>query len=216
MRKWVLILAAVFILGMWNWMQGAGTWIVGPTSTDYSSGTTPTGSVVYNDINEFKAAFNGGIGDTNIMESAEIDLDKLEEGVLYHAEGNAAPKKIAYGDLNMHWANVQAAYNCVDTLLPDSSYLYGIVFADSSDVGDPGFSATPHIMLTLGALNSSTVGVGDGDPAYNYIGWRKALTESLHFSLYYAAAETCSVYVHWTGADTIFNGVQLNWEAKQK
>ena len=116
MRKWVLILAAVFILGMWNWMQGAGTWIVGPTSTDYSSGTTPTGSVVYNDINEFKAAFNGGIGDTNIMEGAEIDLDKLEEGVLYHAEGNAAPKKIAYGDLNMHWANVQAAYNCVDTL----------------------------------------------------------------------------------------------------
>jgi len=215
-RKLIPVLVVLFLLGVWTWIQSAGTWIVGPISTDYDSGVTPTGDVVYNDINEFKAAFNGGIGDTNIMESAEIDLDKLEEGVLYHAEGNTAPKKIAYGDLNMHWANVQAKYGLTDTLLPGSTYVFLIDFGDSSDVGDPVFGATPHIMLSEPTIANSAVGVGDHSTSYNYASWRTAITESLSVSLQWVSAGSCSVYAVYTAADTIFNGVQLYWEAKQK
>ena len=209
MRKLVPILVVLFLLGIWNWTGGAGTWITGPTSTDYSSGVIPTGSVVYNDINEFKTAFNGGIGDTNIMESAEIDLDKLEEGVLYHAEGNTAPKKIAYGDLNMHWA-------ATDTLVPLAVNVFGIVFADSSDVGDPGFGATPHITLGPLSIAESAVGLGDSATYHDYTSWRIAIADSFTYFLQFANAGTCSVYTHYTGQDTIFNGLQLFWEAKQK
>ena len=213
MRKLIPVLVVLFLLGVWTWIQSAGTWIVGPISTDYDSGVTPTGDVVYNDINEFKAAFNGGIGDTNIMEIAGIDLDKLEQGVMYHAEGYASPKEMVYGDLNMHWSNVQAKYGLTDTLLYDSTYIFLIDFGDSSDVGDPVFGAEPHI--TLGPL--SIAGSGLSAPKTNiYAGMQAAVAGSLDYCVQFAAAGSCSVYVHYTGADTIFGGVQLYWEAKQK
>lgn len=205
MNKWIVLFFTVFfVTTLWNWAMNSGTWVTGIKSSDYAAGKIISGSIIYGDLTLLQNAINGALGDTNIVEAAQIDLDKLERGVLYHKEGYTQPKCVAYGKINVHWTKE-------DTLPPGATYVAYIHFDDSSAVGSPGFSVTPHIQL--GPIYAPTAGLGKD---LTYAHWQKMLAGSLHYYLQFASADCCSVFFYFEGGDTIFNNVLLYWEAKQE
>lgn len=81
MRKWLILLGGVVLVGLfWNYQQAG--YLDPPTAADYAAGTYARGTVVYNDINGIYSEFNGSISDTNLASNANIDGSKLADGTV--------------------------------------------------------------------------------------------------------------------------------------
>ena len=152
---------------------------------------------------------------TSIVESCftnkSIKKAHLESYIPYFAAGSAC-KKVAYGDARLDYACPVAANNLADTLLPDTSYVVLIDFCDSSDVGDPAFASTPSFLSISPIYEFST-------PTYFNKQGGEARRDSLYLLTYhvvYASADSCSLFVHWAGHDTIgVAGYKVFWEARE-
>jgi hypothetical protein len=153
---------------------------------------------------------------TSVVESSftanSIKKAHLESHIPYFAAGSAS-KKVAYGDIYLHYPDHGlAAVDLEDTVLADSFWTQYIAFGDSSDVGDPSFAAAPKY-VTLSPLHS------ESDPAYfNEAGdiKQRQIIGQLDYHIVHLAAAGCTVHFHnASSCTTAVKGYKVFWEARE-